>query len=87
MIEKLGQRENSLPLECLVKFLLKCRDIFKFWEIIVLSFLCRIIPYCDLEVESEVNFGEMIANNKLVTKEIHIANRGTTSGKYLVCIK
>ncbi|NWZ36706.1 CFA47 protein, partial [Brachypodius atriceps] len=43
-----------------------------------------IIPYCDLEVESEVNFGEMIANNKLVTKEIRIANRGTTSGVFRV---
>ncbi|NXR80156.1 CFA47 protein, partial [Pycnonotus jocosus] len=43
-----------------------------------------IIPYCDLEVESEVDFGEMIANNKLVTKEIRIANRGTTSGVFRV---
>lgn len=51
------------------------------------SFLCRLVPYCDLEIESEVDFGEMIANNKLVTKEIKISNHGTTSGKYLVCIK
>ncbi|NWT95413.1 CFA47 protein, partial [Urocynchramus pylzowi] len=42
------------------------------------------IPYCDLEVESEVNFGEMIANNKLVTKEISISNRGTISGVFRV---
>lgn len=48
----------------------------------MLSFLCRLIPYCDLEIESEVNFGEMIANSKLVSKEISITNRGTTSGKY-----
>lgn len=53
----------------------------------MLCFFCRFVPYCDLEIESELNFGEMIANNKLVTKEISIANRGTTSGKYLVCIK
>lgn len=59
---------------------LKCKGIFKFQE--MLSFLCRLIPYCDLEIESEVNFGEMIANSKLVSKEISITNRGTTSGKY-----
>ncbi|NWS28203.1 CFA47 protein, partial [Polioptila caerulea] len=46
--------------------------------------LLGVIPYCDLEVESEVNFGEMIANNKLVTKEISISNRGTTSGVFRV---
>ncbi|NXA95786.1 CFA47 protein, partial [Melanocharis versteri] len=46
--------------------------------------LLGLIPYCDLEVESEVNFGEMIANNKLVTKEIRIANRGTISGVFRV---
>ncbi|NXD02891.1 CFA47 protein, partial [Certhia familiaris] len=46
--------------------------------------LLGLIPYCDLEVESEVNFGEMIANNKLVTKEISIANRGTTSGAFRI---
>ncbi|NXH37504.1 CFA47 protein, partial [Dicaeum eximium] len=46
--------------------------------------LLGLIPYCDLEVESEVNFGEMIANNKLVTKEISIANHGTVSGVFRV---
>ncbi|KAL2310433.1 hypothetical protein Nmel_002085, partial [Mimus melanotis] len=46
--------------------------------------LLGLIPYCDLEIESEVNFGEMIANNKLVTKEISIANRGTTSGIFRI---
>lgn len=79
-------------MECLIKLLLKCKGIFKFGKYYVvfytmLCFLCRFVPYCDLEIESELNFGEMIANNKLVTKEISIANRGTTSGKYLVCIK
>ncbi|NXM10237.1 CFA47 protein, partial [Ploceus nigricollis] len=43
-----------------------------------------LIPYCDLEVESEVNFGEMIANNKLVTKKISISNRGTISGVFRI---
>ncbi|XP_066033096.1 cilia- and flagella-associated protein 47 [Chamaea fasciata] len=43
-----------------------------------------LIPNCDLEIESEVNFGEMIANNKLVSKQIRIANRGTTSGVFRV---
>ncbi|XP_064263439.1 cilia- and flagella-associated protein 47 isoform X3 [Passer domesticus] len=43
-----------------------------------------LVPYCDLEIESEVNFGDMIANNKLVTKEIIISNRGTISGVFRV---
>ncbi|NWS08649.1 CFA47 protein, partial [Motacilla alba] len=43
-----------------------------------------LIPYCDLEIETEVDFGEMIANNKLVTKEISISNRGTISGVFRV---
>ncbi|NXR19063.1 CFA47 protein, partial [Cinclus mexicanus] len=43
-----------------------------------------LIPYCGLEIETEVNFGEMIANNKLVTKEISIANHGTTSGIFKI---
>ncbi|NXB74729.1 CFA47 protein, partial [Donacobius atricapilla] len=46
--------------------------------------LLGLIPYCDLEMESEVNFGEMIANNKLVTKEISITNRGTISGVFRI---
>ncbi|NWY74183.1 CFA47 protein, partial [Erithacus rubecula] len=46
--------------------------------------LLGLIPSCDLEVESEVNFGEMIANNKLVTKEFSISNRGTTSGIFKI---
>ncbi|NXV04029.1 CFA47 protein, partial [Cettia cetti] len=46
--------------------------------------LLGLIPCCDLEIESEVNFGEMIANSKLVTKEISIANHGTTSGVFKV---
>ncbi|XP_041343867.1 cilia- and flagella-associated protein 47 [Pyrgilauda ruficollis] len=43
-----------------------------------------LLPHCDLEIESEVDFGEMIANNKLVTKEIIISNRGTISGVFRI---
>ncbi|NWH29411.1 CFA47 protein, partial [Chloropsis hardwickii] len=46
--------------------------------------LLGLIPYCDLEIESEVNFGELTANNKLVTKEISISNRGTISGVFRI---
>ncbi|NWX56663.1 CFA47 protein, partial [Promerops cafer] len=46
--------------------------------------LLGLIPYCDLDTESEVDFGEMIANDKLVTKEISIANRGTISGVFRI---
>ncbi|XP_063249073.1 cilia- and flagella-associated protein 47 isoform X2 [Prinia subflava] len=46
--------------------------------------LLGLIPYCDLEIESEVNFGEMIANSKLVSKEISITNHGTTAGVFRV---
>ncbi|XP_026647666.2 cilia- and flagella-associated protein 47 isoform X1 [Zonotrichia albicollis] len=43
-----------------------------------------LIPYCDLEIQSEVNFGEMIANSKLVTKQISISNRGTIAGIFKI---
>ncbi|KAL9867454.1 cilia- and flagella-associated protein 47 [Geothlypis trichas] len=43
-----------------------------------------LIPYCDLEIESEVDFGEMIANSKLVTKQISISNRGTIAGVFKI---
>ncbi|XP_057901557.1 cilia- and flagella-associated protein 47 [Melospiza georgiana] len=43
-----------------------------------------LIPYCDLEIQSEVNFGEMIANSKLVTKQISISNRGTIAGVFKI---
>lgn len=65
----------------------KMQKYFQVLGNIMLSFLCRLIPNCCLEIESEIDFGEMIANNKLVTKEISIANRGSASGKYLICIK
>lgn len=50
-------------------------------------FLCRLIPCCYLEIESEINFGTVIANGKIISKEISIANHGSSSGKYLLCIK
>ncbi|NXK65254.1 CFA47 protein, partial [Sylvietta virens] len=46
--------------------------------------LLGLLPYCDLEIESELNFGEMIANSKLVTKKISISNRGTASGVFRI---
>lgn len=49
-------------------------------------FLCRLIPCSCLEIESEINFGTVIANSKVISKEISIANHGSSSGKYLVCI-
>lgn len=52
-----------------------------------MSFLCRLIPCCYLEIESDINFGAVIANSKIISKEINIANHGSSSGKYLVWIK
>ncbi|NXE93663.1 CFA47 protein, partial [Menura novaehollandiae] len=46
--------------------------------------LLGLIPYCYLEIKSEFNFGEMIANNKVITKEISIANRGSSSGVFRI---
>ncbi|NXC08194.1 CFA47 protein, partial [Orthonyx spaldingii] len=46
--------------------------------------LLGLVPYCRLEIESEIDFGEMIANNKLVTKEISIANHGSASGFFRI---
>lgn len=47
-----------------------------------MSFLCRLIPCCNLEIDSEINFGSVIANSRIISKEIRIANRGSSSGKY-----
>lgn len=44
--------------------------------------LCRLIPRCYLETESEINFGTVTANSKVISKEISIANHGSSSGKY-----
>lgn len=53
----------------------------------MMSFFCRLIPCCYLEIEPEINFGAVIANSKIISKDISIANHGSFSGKYLVCIK
>jgi len=52
-----------------------------------MSFLCRLISCCSLEIESEINFGAVIANSKIISKEITITNRGSSSGKYLLHVK
>ncbi|NWX20811.1 CFA47 protein, partial [Aegotheles bennettii] len=50
-------------------------DIF---EIAVLG----LIPRCYLEIESEINFGAVIANSKIISKEISITNHGSSSGAF-----
>ncbi|XP_074672980.1 cilia- and flagella-associated protein 47 [Strix aluco] len=46
--------------------------------------LLGLIPCCYLEIESEINFGAVIANSKIISKEISIANRGSSSGTFKV---
>ncbi|NWV38600.1 CFA47 protein, partial [Grantiella picta] len=46
--------------------------------------LLGLIPQCQLEIESEVNFGDMITNNKIITKKIRITNHGSISGVFRV---
>ncbi|KFQ48037.1 Uncharacterized protein CXorf22, partial [Pelecanus crispus] len=41
-----------------------------------------LIPCCYLEIESEINFGAVIANGKIISKEISIANHGSASGTF-----
>ncbi|KAM6144631.1 LOW QUALITY PROTEIN: cilia- and flagella-associated protein 47 [Phoenicopterus ruber ruber] len=43
-----------------------------------------LIPCCYLEVESEINFGAVIANSKIISKEISIANHGSSSGTFKI---
>ncbi|KAM9388279.1 cilia- and flagella-associated protein 47 [Phaethornis superciliosus] len=43
-----------------------------------------LIPCCFLETESEIDFGPVIANSKIITKEISISNHGTASGKFKI---
>ncbi|NXV93533.1 CFA47 protein, partial [Calonectris borealis] len=43
-----------------------------------------LIPCCYLEIESEINFGAVIANSKIISKEISIANRGSASGTFKI---
>ncbi|XP_007956994.1 cilia- and flagella-associated protein 47, partial [Orycteropus afer afer] len=40
------------------------------------------IPSCQLEIESEVNFGKLVANGKVYCKEIHVINSGKSPGVF-----
>ncbi|XP_042644204.1 cilia- and flagella-associated protein 47 [Tyto alba] len=46
--------------------------------------LLGLIPRCYLEIESEINFGALIANSKIISKEISVANHGSSSGTFKV---
>ncbi|NXP15221.1 CFA47 protein, partial [Thinocorus orbignyianus] len=46
--------------------------------------LLGLIPRCYLEIQSEINFGEVIANNKIISKKISIANHGSSSGTFKI---
>ncbi|KAI5939409.1 Cilia- and flagella-associated protein 47 [Manis javanica] len=42
--------------------------------------LIGLIPSCQLEIESEVNFGTLVTNSKVYCKEVHITNHGRVPG-------
>ncbi|XP_008593043.1 PREDICTED: uncharacterized protein CXorf22 homolog, partial [Galeopterus variegatus] len=44
--------------------------------------LIGLIPSCQLEIESVVNFGKLVANSKVYCKEIHIINHGKAPGMF-----
>ncbi|XP_039112210.1 cilia- and flagella-associated protein 47 [Hyaena hyaena] len=44
--------------------------------------LVGLIPACQLEIESEVNFGTLVANSKVYCKEISIVNHGRAPGTF-----
>ncbi|KFP10058.1 Uncharacterized protein CXorf22, partial [Egretta garzetta] len=46
--------------------------------------LLGLIPCCCLEIEPEINFGAVIANGKIISKEISIANHGSASGTFKI---
>ncbi|EHB05833.1 hypothetical protein GW7_18443 [Heterocephalus glaber] len=46
--------------------------------------LIGLIPSCDLEIESVVDFGTLVSNSKLHSKEITISNHGTVPGMFNV---
>ncbi|NXN42820.1 CFA47 protein, partial [Rhinoptilus africanus] len=46
--------------------------------------LLGLIPCCCLEIQSEINFGAVIANSKIISKEISIANHGSSSGTFKI---
>ncbi|XP_062432984.1 cilia- and flagella-associated protein 47 [Rhea pennata] len=44
----------------------------------------RLIPCCYLEIEPEIDFGTVIANSKIISKEISIANHGSSPGTFKI---
>ncbi|KAI5181642.1 Cilia- And Flagella-Associated Protein 47 [Manis pentadactyla] len=44
--------------------------------------LIGLIPSCQLEIESEVNFGTLVTNSKVYYKEVHITNHGRVPGMF-----
>ncbi|KFQ17979.1 Uncharacterized protein CXorf22, partial [Merops nubicus] len=46
--------------------------------------LLGLIPCCYWEIESEISFGAVIANSKIISKEITIANHGSSSGMFKI---
>ncbi|NXI71422.1 CFA47 protein, partial [Anseranas semipalmata] len=44
--------------------------------------LLGLIPCCYLETQSEIDFGTVTANNTIISKEISIANHGSSSGTF-----
>ncbi|XP_025947269.1 cilia- and flagella-associated protein 47, partial [Apteryx rowi] len=46
--------------------------------------LLGLIPCCYLEIEPEINFGTVIANSKIISKEISIANHGSSPGTFKI---
>ncbi|NXP52514.1 CFA47 protein, partial [Heliornis fulica] len=43
-----------------------------------------LIPCCCLEIEPEINFGAVISNSKIISKEIGISNHGSSSGTFKI---
>ncbi|NXO03564.1 CFA47 protein, partial [Rhinopomastus cyanomelas] len=43
-----------------------------------------LIPSCYLEIESEINFGAVTASGKIISKEISIANHGSSAGTFKI---
>ncbi|XP_066563691.1 cilia- and flagella-associated protein 47-like [Amia ocellicauda] len=52
-------------------------------EIPILAFC----PRCFLEVDSEVDFGSLVANSKVISEEIHIFNHGSAPGAFKIAYK
>nr|KAF6320456.1 cilia and flagella associated protein 47 [Pipistrellus kuhlii] len=44
--------------------------------------LIGLIPVCQLEIKPDVDFGTLVANSKVYSKEVKIINRGKAAGKF-----